>query len=270
MATLLRRRGVQVPIHIVPTGVRLEAFDTGSGEGFRAIMGIPQDAFLVGHVGRLAPEKNLGFLARALERFLGEVSSAHAIIAGVGPSLESLRRDFAGPRSGGRVHFAGVLYGPFLASVYQAMDVFAFASLSETQGMVLLEAMAAAVPVVALAAPGVDEVVRDGENGQLLAPGDAAAFAAALRAMAERPGEAREAFCRQARATAEACSLARTTETALAAYQGLFIRSRRPKGEAQEAWQRTIRTLRSEWDLLAGMADAAIARDDDPGPSRSH
>jgi hypothetical protein len=58
-------------------------------------------------------------------------------------------------------------------------------------------------------------------------------------------------------------------ETALVAYDGLRTRSRRPKGEAQEAWQRTIRMLRSEWDLLAGMADAAVARDDDPDLTRA-
>ena len=263
VASILRRRGVRVPIHVVPTGVRLEEFATGSGAGFRAIMGIPHKAFLVGHVGRLAPEKNLGFLARALERFLGEISSAHAIIAGVGPSLESLRRAL-GQRPGTHVHFAGVLHGPFLTSAYKAMDAFAFASLSETQGMVLLEAMAAGVPVVALAAPGTDEVVRDSENGRLLAHGDEAAFADALRAIADQPRAALEALSRQARATADVYSLARTAETALAAYDGLLTLSRPPKGDAQEAWQRTIRMLRSEWDLLAGMADAALARDDNP------
>jgi 1,2-diacylglycerol 3-alpha-glucosyltransferase len=262
VASILRRRGVRVPIQVVPTGVRLKEFATGSGAGFRAIMGIPHNAFLVGYVGRLAPEKNLGFLARALERFLGEVSSAHAIIAGAGPSLESLRRALG--HLGTHVHFAGVLHGPFLTSAYKAMDAFAFASLSETQGMVLLEAMAAGVPVVALAAPGADEVVRDGENGRLLADGDETAFADALRAIADQPRAARKALSRQARATAEVYSLTRTAETALAAYDGLLTLSRPPKGDAQEAWQRTIRMLRSEWDLLAGMADAALARDDNP------
>lgn len=191
---ILRRRGVHVPIHVVPTGVRLDEFASGSGDAFRAIMGIPDEAFLVGHVGRLAQEKNLGFLARALERFLREVPSAHAIIVGGGPSLDNLRRDLAGLQSGRRVHFSGVLHGPFLVSAYKAMDALAFASLSETQGMVLVEAMAAGVPVIALAAPGADEVVRDGENGCLLAENDEAGFADALRAMAERPREAREAL----------------------------------------------------------------------------
>lgn len=164
---------------------------------------------------------------------------------GGGPSLDSLHRDLGG-QPGARVHFSGVLHGPFLVSADKAMNAFAFASLSETQGMGLVEAMAAEVPVVALAAPGTDEVVRDGENGRLLAEGDEAAFADALRAMAERPREAREALSRQARATAEAYALARTAETALAAYDGLRTRSRRPKGEAQEARQRTIRMLRSD------------------------
>jgi 1,2-diacylglycerol 3-alpha-glucosyltransferase len=195
--------------------------------------------------GMACAREEPGFLARALGRFLGEVPSAHAIIVGGGPSLDSLHRDLGG-QPGARVPFSGVLHGPFLVSADKAMNAFAFASLSETQGMGLVEAMAAEVPVVALAAPGTDEVVRDGENGRLLAEGDEAAFADALRAMAERPREAREALSRQARATAEAYALARTAETALAAYDGLRTRSRRPKGEAQEARQRTIRMLRSE------------------------
>jgi glycosyltransferase involved in cell wall biosynthesis len=152
VATILRRRGVKVPVNVVPTGVRLEDFEAGSGNGFRAILGIPEDVFLVGHLGRLAPEKNLGFLAGAVARFLAETPSAYGLIVGSGPSMSGMREDLQRPGLEERVHFAGVLNGLFLVSAYKAMDAFAFASLSETQGMVLTEAMAAGVPVVALSA----------------------------------------------------------------------------------------------------------------------
>jgi glycosyltransferase involved in cell wall biosynthesis len=168
VAEILDRRGVRVPVHVVPTGVHLEDFAGGSGKGFRAILAIPESAFLVGHVGRLAPEKNPGFLAGAVARFLVQMPSAYAVIVGGGPSISGMREDLQRPGLAERVHFVGVLHGLFLVSAYKAMDGFAFASLSETQGMVLTEAMAAGVPVVAVSAPGVDEVVRDGANGRLL------------------------------------------------------------------------------------------------------
>ena len=263
VATILHRRGVGVPVHVVPTGVRLEDFEKGSVNGFRAIMGLPENAFVVGHVGRLAPEKNLDFLADAVARFLAETPSAHALIVGGGPSMPAMRAALQGPSLKPRVHFAGVLHGLFLVSAYKSMDAFAFASLTETQGMVLVEAMAAGVPVVALSAPGVDEVVRDGINGRLLRNADPGALAAALSEIAALSIEQRQLLRHGARQTAAAYSLTRTADAAIKVYEALLKRPRAPEREAHDAWQRTLRLLRSEWDLLAGIADAAVAPGED-------
>jgi len=263
VAAILRRRGVKVPIHVVPTGVRLQDFAGGSGKGFRAILGIPENVFLVGHVGRLAPEKNLSFLAGAVAHFLLEKPSAYALVVGGGPSLSGMREDLQWPGLEERVHLAGVLHGLFLVSAYKAMDAFAFASLSETQGMVLTEAMAAGVPVVALSGPGVDEVVRDEVNGRLLRNADQEAFAAALHGIAALRIGQRQVLRNCARQTAEAYALTHTADAAIKAYEALLTRPRVLKSEAHEAWQRTLRLLRSEWNLLAGMADAAVSRGED-------
>lgn len=262
IAEILRKRAVRVPIRVVPTGVRLAdyAAGCGSGSGFRRIMGIPEDAFVIGHVGRLAAEKNLGFLGAALAGALAAMPSAHALLVGQGPEGDTLRAAFAAAGVSGRAHFAGLLQHRFLVSAYKAMDVFAFASRSETQGMVVSEAMAAGVPVVALDAPGVREVVRDGVNGRLL-PEDApaAAFAAAVGAIFTGN---RAALRAAARSTAEGLSLERSADLALAAYRELLGgRTSHPREAADEAWSRTLRSLRTEWDLLSGMADAAVARD---------
>lgn len=263
VAAILRRRGVRVPIHVVPTGVRLDEFEGGSGNGFRAILGLPEDSFVVGHVGRLAPEKNVDFLADALARFLEEASSAYALIVGDGPSKPVMRERLRRPGLEDRVHFAGELHGRFLVSAYKAMDTFAFASLSETQGMVLAEAMAAAVPVVALSAPGVDEVMGEAMDGQLVRTADRAAFAHALQGIAALPLEQRRQLQHCARRTAETYALEQTAEAAIKAYDMLLKRPRAPKSEAHDAWQRTLRLLRSEWDLLAGMADAAVSGEEE-------
>lgn len=260
IAEILRRRSVRVPVRVVPTGVDLGEYAAGSGAGFRSIMGIPDDAFVIGHVGRLAAEKNLGLLGEALARALTVLPHAHALIVGQGPEADALHARVAAAGVLERVHFAGLLRNRFLVSAYKAMDVFAFASLSETQGMVVSEAMAASVPVVALDAPGVREMVRDGANGRLLPPqADAAAFCDALRTLAEAD---RAPLRAAARATAEGFSLDHSADLALAAYRVLLSgRDSQPRDAADEAWSRSLRLLRTEWDLLSGMADAAVARD---------
>lgn len=260
VAEILRKRAVRVPVRVVPTGVRLADYTAGSGAGFRDIMGIPHDAFVIGHVGRLAAEKNLGFLGDALAAALAANPAAHALLVGQGPEGDALRARFIAAGVGARAHFAGLLQHRFLVSAYKAMDAFAFASHSETQGMVVSEAMAASVPVVALDAPGVREVVSDGVNGRLLpATADAAAFAHALVGLAAMD---RAPLRAAARATAEGLSLERSADLALAAYRTLLSgRDSGPREAADEAWSRSLRLLRTEWDLLSGMADAAVARD---------
>ena len=135
---------------------------------------------------------------------------------GSGPSATEIREVFKRDDLGERLHFAGELDQPLLASAYCAMDVFAFASKSETQGMVLTEALAAGVPVIALDAPGVREVVRDGYNGRLLDTETTAAFCAALAWFAELPANATARLSRHAQATAREFSIERSVERALA------------------------------------------------------
>ena len=84
------------------------------------------------------------------------------------PAGQPLKQAFRKARMTNRLFSVKQARNQALVDAYHAMDVFAFASVSETQGMVLTEAMAAGVPVVAGDAPGAREVVRDGENGRLL------------------------------------------------------------------------------------------------------
>ena len=259
VAELLRRRGVVAPLEVVPTGVDLDKFAHGSGAGLRDILGIPRDAFVVGHLGRLAPEKNLDFLGRAACRFLMRVPGAHVLIAGQGPAEASIRATFDDAGLGERLHLAGPLEREFVASAYHAMDLFAFASTSETQGLVLVEAMAAGVPVVGLDAPGVREVVVDGHNGRLVRTESVAEFSAALESVAALDAAARQTLARNAHATAERFSITACAERALACYRRLRDTRPRPAKEEFELWNRTLRLIEAEWDVLTGMADAAGA-----------
>lgn len=259
IAALLRSRGVRTSIAVVPTGVDRECFAQGDGAGFRRKMGIPADAFVVGHLGRLAPEKNLAFLAEAVAAFLKTEPSAHFLLVGVGPSEADIRAIFEREGLSARLHVAGILDPPQLAAAYHAMDVFAFASRSETQGMVLTEAMAAGMPVVGLDAPGVREVVRDTYNGRLLHEESIEDFRAALQWIAQLPAEKRRQLRQSAVATAEEFSMPRSAATALGCYEALRARALVERTEEDAQWEHVLHLIEAEWAILKGLAGAAVA-----------
>lgn len=257
VAAILRQRGVLVPIEVVPTGVEVQRFAQGDGERVRQEAGMGSEAFVIGHVGRLAPEKNLDFLATAVARVLRRYRHAHFVVVGSGPSEADIRRRFADPMLAGRLHLLGPRTGQALVDAYHAMDVFVFASLSETQGMVLTEAMAAGVPVVALDAPGAREVVADGWNGRLLARPSVRRFSAAVAEVIEASPAQRQAFARHARATAERFSMAGCAEKALAHYTALLARTPREKAFEDSPWEATLRWLEREWELWSNLVRSA-------------
>jgi glycosyltransferase involved in cell wall biosynthesis len=142
----------------------------------RAALGFGPEDVVIGHVSRLAPEKNVGYLADALAIVAQSRPSARFLFVGDGPEREALER-----RMGPIARFAGYRSGADLADHYAAIDVFAFASLTETFGNVVLEAMASGLPVVAVRAGGVGDIVRNGGTGLLIEPGDSPSrFAEAL------------------------------------------------------------------------------------------
>ncbi len=251
------RRGVKVPVEVVPTGVDVGLFASGDGDAFRRRMGIPPDAFLIGHVGRLAPEKNLEFLSGCVIRFLTRNSRARFLLAGEGPMKEKIEREFASHGMEERISSLGVMDHPDLASVYRSMDVFAFASLTETQGMVLTEAMAAGVPVVAVDAPGVREVVRDGENGRLVPREDHEDFVSALAWIAGLSPPERERLAGGIAETADAFSLPRTAAKAFALYESLAGRKPLRKTIEPSRWTTARNLIEEEWKIVRNIAHAA-------------
>ena len=264
IAGVLRQRGVRTPIDVVPTGVELAQFTRGDGAAFRRRHRIPQDAFVIGHVGRLAPEKNLRFLARSVARVLVSHPRAHFLVVGAGPSESDIRQACVEAGVVGRLHLAGKQMMPALADAYHAMDLFAFASESETQGMVLAEAMAAGLPVVAIDAPGAREVVADGHNGRLLsAPGEEL-FARALEEALTMDPQGRRAWKLGVAETAERYSQQRCVDQALSLYSRLESGGEADR-EEHDAWHASLRRIRAEWELLKGMARAAgvAARDEE-------
>jgi glycosyltransferase involved in cell wall biosynthesis len=251
LARIIRKRGVTTPIAVIPTGIDLRAFASADGAAFRTRMKIPDDAFVVGHVGRLAEEKNLGYLAEAVALYLKKDPKVRFLVVGDGPGRDELKGAFEKHGVADRLILAGKRTGRVLREAYRAMDVFAFASKSETQGMVVAEAMAAGVPVVALNASGVREVVVDGKNGFLL-PANATAedFAQALGRSAKP--ELLEKFREGAKETAKQFSREQSARRALAFYEEArrATRARRLLHHLSP-WTAMLQRLGLEWDLLS-------------------
>jgi 1,2-diacylglycerol 3-alpha-glucosyltransferase len=177
MLEMLRGYGVTTPMAIIPTGIELDQLAGGDGAAFRARHGIAPGRPTLVHVGRMAFEKNIDFLLRVLVRVRERVPEVLLVIAGEGPALKHLQRMAARLSLGASVLFIGYQdRKQALLDCYRAGDIFVFASHTETQGLVLLEAMALGLPVVAPAILGTKDILGPGQ-GALVAALDEADFA---------------------------------------------------------------------------------------------
>ncbi len=257
IADELQERGVTVPIVAIPTGIDLARFSTGNGNEWRSRLNLPRGTFLLGHVGRLAPEKNLTFLAHAVVRFLHQHAGAHFFVVGSGPCEEDIQAICQRAHVADRLHLVGSLSGRELVDAYSAMDAFAFASTSETQGLVLAEAMTAGVPVVALDAPGAREVVRDYVNGRLLPRPEIRRFSQALMWIAHHADRRR--LRTAARQTAELFSAERSCQRLVELYDQIVTQPRPSRVASQDdsAWEAAMRMVEAEYQLWTNRAAAA-------------
>jgi 1,2-diacylglycerol 3-alpha-glucosyltransferase len=172
----LRRFGVRRPIHVLPFGPDLRDYESAPVWRPREALAVSDDAPVFLYAGRVAAEKNLVFLLESFAKIHDALDRAVMVFAGDGPQRTELQETAARLGVADSVRFAGFLDRQHLIDLYRDSDVFLFASKTETQGLVIVEAMAAGTPAVAVRAMGVRDVVRDGENG-FLAPEDAAALA---------------------------------------------------------------------------------------------
>ena len=182
-----RRLGLAEPDRLatVINGVDLDEQDrrVTASPLARARLGLGPDVAVLGSVARFDPVKRLDALVGALQ-FLDRPGVA-LLLVGDGPEAERLRRQVAAAGLGERVVFAGWLDDP--ARVHPALDLYVAASLKEGLPLAVLEAMGAGLAVVATDVPGHRDVVKDGETGLLVAPGDERALAAAIGALLDDP-----------------------------------------------------------------------------------
>jgi len=177
MLQILKAYGITTPTEVIPTGIEPESFVPGDRIAFREKYGIARNQPVLLFVGRVAHEKNIGFLIQVLEAVRKDVADVLFVIAGEGPARQSLKDTVIRLGLDGSARFIGYLdRHKELNSCYCAADLFIFSSRTETQGLVLLEAMAQGVPVVSTAELGTRDVLREG-LGVHIAQEDVADFA---------------------------------------------------------------------------------------------
>jgi glycosyltransferase involved in cell wall biosynthesis len=177
MLDVLKQYGIKTPAEVVATGLDDSSFANVDGEHFRMSHDIPLTQPMLLFVGRVAHEKNIGFLLEMHLELIKNHPDALLVITGEGPAEESIKHSIDKLDISNKVRMIGYLDRSHeLIACYKAADIFVFASKSETQGLVLLEAMAQGTAVVAIAELGTKSILIEGE-GVLIAKDDINDFA---------------------------------------------------------------------------------------------
>jgi glycosyltransferase involved in cell wall biosynthesis len=221
MLRVLKDYGITTRSEVIPTGIEPASFVIGDREGFRKNYNIPQDRPVLLFVGRVAHEKNIGFLLKVLDCVRKQIPEVLFVIAGEGPARESLAHEAKVLGLNENITFIGYLdRHTELNNCYRSADIFIFSSRTETQGLVLLEAMAQGVPVVSTAELGTRDVLRDG-LGVWVAKEDLTDFTEKVVRML-KDTEARKNLGDSGRDYAQGWSASKQAERMLAFYQSVL------------------------------------------------
>lgn len=222
LGALIRRR----PLHYIPNAMDFDRFAMASVDRSALLreLGLPETARVVGSVGRLTAQKAYDQLLDAAAIFLPRLPDVHVLLVGDGELRPALEAQAAALGITDRVHFAGVR--PDVERLLRAMDVFVSTSLWEGLPTVLMEAMAAGVPVAATDIPGSRDLVVEGETGWLAPVADPAAMAGVVERMLAQPGEAAAAAARAREQVRCRYSMAAVAESYLDLYGELIRRYR--------------------------------------------
>jgi glycosyltransferase involved in cell wall biosynthesis len=216
---ILREYSIDVPISVVPSPVDLARYKEKDSKRIRQEFGLDKYELLL-YIGRVAKEKGLDLLVNAFAKVIAERPQARLLLVGGGPyrrALESLVK-----RHGltGKVIFTGVVPHEEIPDYAAAADLFVFTSVTDTQGLVLVEAMAAGVPAVAVKAPGPIDILAGG--GGLLVPAEEDAFVKAVLALLDDEVRRKE-MGREALSLAKPYAISETTKKMLVVYEEAIL-----------------------------------------------
>ena len=160
-------KGVKAPIYVVPSGVDKRVLDRAPAANLRKRFNIPSDHTLLLNLSRVGPEKNLPTILEAYKRVFEKFPEVSLVLAGGGIFLEKLKRMASDMGLSEKVFFTDVVQMEERGGYFREGDIFVHSSLSETQSLVIVDSLMVGVPVVAIEANGVRDVIKNGENGLL-------------------------------------------------------------------------------------------------------
>jgi glycosyltransferase involved in cell wall biosynthesis len=176
-----RRKKFKVPVEALSNGIDLSRFTPGKAPAeIYERYDIPKTKPIVLYVGRVDPEKSLEVLVKAFNLVLTKNPEAHLVVVGDGASRNELEKLAEKLGIEKRTHFLGRVIGKDLPMLYRTGKVFAITSKTETQSIVVMEAMATGLPVVAVQAGAIPELVKNGKTGYLCQPDDPTAVSRSL------------------------------------------------------------------------------------------
>ncbi|WP_057895310.1 glycosyltransferase family 4 protein [Liquorilactobacillus oeni] len=165
VSNTLERYGIKSPISIIPTGVDVAKFRTKSELDLRSYYNISKGTPLLLTLSRLAYEKNIDRLIAVMPTVLQRIQTAKLMIVGDGPAMQSLKLQTKELGLENKIIFAGEIDNDKVAAYYQMADLFVSTSVSESQGLTYIEALASGVRVVATHSPYTDELLEDTDFG---------------------------------------------------------------------------------------------------------
>jgi glycosyltransferase involved in cell wall biosynthesis len=213
----------------IPNGIPIGDFRPRSDEARRRLagtLGLAQDTALLGTVGRLHPAKDHALLLRAFAQLVTDHPQTALVIVGDGALRADLERDAHALGVADQVRFLGDRSD--VKALLCAFDLFVMSSRTEGYSIALVEACAAALPIVATAVGGNPEIVEDGRNGRIVPPGDASALVAAIAGLLD-DAPRREAMGEAARQWALANG---SVEAMAERYQTVYRGTRPPDAAA--------------------------------------
>lgn len=167
-----QKYGVDRNIYIIPTGIEIERFytenvDNNKVEEIRKKLSLKEDSFNIVFVGRLAKEKNVDLLLNAQKNIVEKSKNINLIIIGDGPDMDEYKKTVSKLKIDNNVIFVGKVPWETVPLYYRLADIFATASRTETQGLTVIEAMAASVAPICIDDESFRNTVIDGLNGKI-------------------------------------------------------------------------------------------------------
>lgn len=214
---LLLKYKVKTPIAVIPSGIDLKEFSEKNSKIIREKYNINEDKILLLSASRLGPEKNIPFLLKSFKKISSKYPNICFMVAGDGPSKKMLENQTAKLGLKERVIFTGEIPRQKIPLYYAAADIFLFSSLSDVQPTVITEAMASGLPIVAIKANGVKDVIINKENG-ILSSHNINDFSQAVIKLINNP-DFRKKNSEKAKKTANNYSIEKSTKKLIALYE---------------------------------------------------